>query len=145
MRSLTIWVLMWRWFIVWLLIVFNPTYSYDMLYSLCQCAIRIDESEISSVCTYISTYICMNVCMYVRTYEYVYMYVCMYVCVHTYVRMYAYVRTYVCVNVCVCTYIRTYVHLYACVPEKEILVVIKCRLTFERNRARQKFGEFTST
>jgi len=29
MRSLNMFVLMWRWFIVWLLIVFNLIYSYD--------------------------------------------------------------------------------------------------------------------
>ena len=40
-----------------LLIVFNQIYSYDMLYILCQYALRIYESEI--------LYVCMNVCMYV--------------------------------------------------------------------------------
>jgi len=43
------------------------------------------------------------------------------------------------VCVCVC------VHLYACVPEKEISIVIRCRPTPERNKARQKYGKFAST
>ena len=55
---LTILVLMWNWFIVWLLIVFSYVYSHDMLYIQRQCALRTDESEI--------LYICMYVCMYVK-------------------------------------------------------------------------------
>jgi hypothetical protein len=121
MRLLTTFVRMWRWFIVWLLIVLNLIYSYNMLYSLRQCALRIDESEIS----------------YVRTY--VHIYVCMYVCMCTYI------RTCVCVNVCICVCVCVCVRLYACMPKKKILIVIQCRLTLERNKARQKYGEFAST
>jgi hypothetical protein len=62
MRSLTIFVLMWRWFNVRLLIVFNLIYSYDMLCSLCQCTLRIDESEISYV-HMIYVCVCMHACL----------------------------------------------------------------------------------
>ena len=38
---LIIFVFMWSWFIVWILIVFNIFYSYDMLYVLCQVLQRL--------------------------------------------------------------------------------------------------------
>ena len=37
-------------FIVWLVIAFNQIYSYDVLYILCQCTLRIYDSEILCVC-----------------------------------------------------------------------------------------------
>ena len=89
MRFLTIFVLMWSWFIVWLLIVFSQIYSYDMLYILCLCALRIDESEILYVCVCVWVWVCVCVCC-----------VCVCVCVHA------------CVYVC--TYICMYVHMYVC-------------------------------
>jgi hypothetical protein len=48
--SFTIFVLMCSWFTVWLSIDFYQIYSYDVLSVLFQCALRIDESEISYVC-----------------------------------------------------------------------------------------------
>jgi hypothetical protein len=70
---LTTFVLMWSWFIVWLFVVFNQIYSYDVLYILRQCAIRINESENTYVCMYVCMYICIYVlCMYVSTYTCLY-------------------------------------------------------------------------
>ena len=115
MRSLTIFVLMWRWFIGWILTAFNLTYSYDMLYSLHHCALRIDESEVSYVRTYVHTYLRTYVCMYVDMY------------VHAYLRMD--VRVCACVRECV----RACMRVCVCTPEKEILIVTGRRLTFETN------------
>jgi hypothetical protein len=78
-------------------------------------------------------YACMYVCMYVC------MYAC--ACVRTYGRECVWVGVRARARARVCTY----VCLYARVPEKEILIVIECRLTFERNKAKQKYGEFAST
>jgi hypothetical protein len=57
MMFLAIFVLMRSWCIVWLLIVFNQTYSYDVLYILSQCALRIEESEISYVYVHINVHV----------------------------------------------------------------------------------------
>lgn len=61
---LTISVLMWNWFVVWLLIVFSHVHSHDVLYIQRKCVLRTDESEILYVCTY---GVHMYVCMYVLT------------------------------------------------------------------------------
>ena len=74
---LTTLVLMWSWFIVWLFVVFSQIYSYDVLYILGQCALRIDESENTYICTYMYVY------MYLYVFTNIFMY---YVC--TYVSMY---------------------------------------------------------
>ena len=81
-RFLTTFVLLRSWFIVWLFVVVNQIYSYDVLYILGQCALRIDESE--NICIYLCIYICMYVCMYIRIYV-----LCMYIsmCTCLYVHM----------------------------------------------------------
>jgi len=56
MMFLTVFVLMWSWFIVWLLIVFSEIYSYNLFYILGYCALGIDEIEIS---------VCMNIHQYI--------------------------------------------------------------------------------
>ena len=96
-------------------------------------------------CMYVRTYVHLRfhihiyththtyVCTHVHTFEISHTYACTYVCMC----MHTYICECVCVCVCVCVCAR--------VPEKEILIVIKCRLTFERNKARQKYGEFAST
>ena len=60
-RLLTIFVPLWILFNIWVLIVFTQTYSYYVLCIQCQCAVRIDGSEIP-VCMYICIYVC--VCVY---------------------------------------------------------------------------------
>ena len=88
--------------------MFNLIYSYNMLYSLRQCALRIDESEIS----YVRTYVHIYVCMYVYVHTYVCVCECMYLCVCVCVSVC------VCVYVCVCLYMHihtpTHTHFFGC-------------------------------
>jgi len=46
-----------------------------MLYILCLCALRVDESEISYVCVYVCMCVCVGACVFMHT--------CM--CTHVYV------------------------------------------------------------
>jgi len=75
-----------------LLNVFSQIYSYDMLYILCLCALRVDETEISCVCVFMCAYVCLCMCM----------------CVYVHVRVHACL----CVNVC----------MYACIFFKYIFI-----------------------